>query len=44
MTTIDCPLCAGTAHLDDALVALDCDACGVVEIAPETATSLDLAA
>jgi len=44
MTTIDCPLCAGTAQVDDALVALDCDACGVVEIAPDASSSLDLAA
>ena len=44
MITIDCPICAATAHVDATLVALDCDDCGVVEIAPDPTARLDLAA
>ncbi len=44
MITIDCPICATTAQLDATLVALDCDDCGVVEIAPDATAALDLAA
>ena len=45
MITIDCPLCAGEATTDDALVVLSCDGCGVVtEIAPDPSNVLDAAA
>jgi hypothetical protein len=38
MLTIDCPLCAGEATADDALVAVACDGCGIsVDIAPDPA-------
>jgi hypothetical protein len=34
MITIDCPLCAGTAELDDDLAALSCITCDtLVEVA-----------
>ncbi len=36
MITIDCPICEGTATVDDDLARLDCDACGAAtEIAPD---------
>jgi hypothetical protein len=36
MTTIECPMCAGEARLDEGLTALVCDGCAVsVEIAPD---------
>lgn len=45
MITIDCPLCAGDAHVEATLDALTCDACGVtVEIAPDPGTRLEAAA
>ena len=44
MITIDCPICAGQADVDARLTAIDCDACGVVEIGPDPAEALDLVA
>ena len=42
MITIECPMCAATAQLDATLVALDCDDCGVVEIAPDATASASI--
>jgi hypothetical protein len=45
MITIDCPLCAGEATTDETLSDMTCAGCGVtVDIAPDLATSLDVAA
>ena len=45
MIRIDCPFCAGDAHVEGALEAVTCDSCGVtVEVAPDAAEALDLAA
>lgn len=46
MITIDCPICAATATVDETLEAVRCDACGLVaSIAPDQrAPTLDLAA
>jgi hypothetical protein len=40
MITIDCPLCAGDATTDEALVVVACDHCGVVlEVAADPSTA-----
>jgi hypothetical protein len=45
MIRIDCPFCAGDAHVEGALEAVTCDSCGVmVEVAPDAVEELDLAA
>ncbi len=46
MITIDCPICADTATVDETLDAVACDACDTITaIAPDpTAPALDLAA
>ena len=45
MTTIDCPFCAGDAHVDDALDSLTCDGCGVtVDVAPDGVAAFAAAA
>jgi hypothetical protein len=45
MITIDCPFCAGDAHLEPASDALTCDGCEVtVEVAPDPALALVLEA
>ena len=46
MITIDCPICADTATLDESLDAVTCDGCGVTaSVAPDpTAPALDIAA
>lgn len=45
MITVDCPLCAGEAHLEGGLMDMRCDGCGVtVEVAPEPSASLEVAA
>ena len=47
MNHLDCPLCAGTATIDDELTAVRCDGCGeTVDIAPDPVgrTALDEAA
>jgi hypothetical protein len=45
MLTIDCPLCAGPAHTDEALAIVTCEACDLVaEVAPDPAIRLDVAA
>jgi Pyruvate/2-oxoacid:ferredoxin oxidoreductase delta subunit len=43
--TIDCPFCAGDAHVEASLDHLTCDGCGVtVEVAPDAAPVLEAAA
>jgi hypothetical protein len=45
MLTIDCPLCAGDATIDDGLTVVSCDGCGLrAEIAPDPTTALEVAA
>ena len=46
MLTIDCPWCTGPATTTEALVALECESCGVhVELAPDPIPStVDLVA
>jgi len=45
MLTIDCPLCAGPAGLDEALTLVTCDDCGIaVEVAPDPLIALDAVA
>lgn len=46
MITIDCPICADAATVDESLEAVTCDACGLVApIAPDRSDpALDLAA
>lgn len=46
MLTTDCPCCDGTARLDDDLMVVACDGCGViVELAPDPIhQAIDLAA
>jgi hypothetical protein len=43
MITIDCPFCDGPLAMDEALVTVACDGCGVsIEIAPDPAPALSL--
>ena len=43
MITIDCPLCSGPLTVDDALVIVGCDSCGLTaEIAPDPTRILEL--
>jgi hypothetical protein len=45
MITIDCPLCAGEATTDEALLTVSCAGCGVtIEVAPDPAIAFDAAA
>ncbi len=46
MITIDCPICADSATVDEALDIVTCDACGVTTsvAADPAAPALDLAA
>ena len=45
MISIDCPFCAGEAHVEGTLEAVSCDGCGVtVEVAPDDAPAFELAA
>ena len=45
MISIDCPICAGEAHIDGALESVSCDGCAVtVDVAPDAVEALELAA
>ena len=44
MITIDCPLCLGEAHVDEALTTVDCDGCGTIQVADDACITVDLAA
>jgi hypothetical protein len=45
MITVDCPFCAGDAHLEDGLAVMSCDGCGVtVDVAPEPIVPFEAAA
>ena len=45
MLTIDCPLCAGRAGMDEALTLVTCDDCGIsAEVAPDPAITLEAVA
>jgi hypothetical protein len=45
MIEIELPCCGATAHLDDLLDAVDCEACGVVlELGASTPEALPIAA
>ena len=45
MITIDCPLCAGPATIDQALTLVTCDGCGIAaEIAPDPFVALEAVA
>ena len=45
MITIDCPFCAGDAHVEPSLDTVTCDGCGVtVDVAPDAVAALEAAA
>jgi hypothetical protein len=45
MITIDCPLCAGEASADEALMLVTCDGCGIAaEIGPDPFVALEAVA
>jgi len=45
MTTIDCPWCDGAVAIDDTLLEITCESCGVsADIAPDPAGSVVLEA
>ncbi len=45
MLTIDCPLCAGTASMDETWTVLECDGCGVaVDVAADPVSAQAAAA
>jgi hypothetical protein len=43
MLTTDCPLCDGPASVEAGLAAIDCAACGQLEIAPDPPVAVELA-